>query len=151
MQLIQRINLMENKKVIFWLNICSILLFILFLPIFSLLLVIQNKPILTSEATNGWGLLFLGGLFFLIIIIHEFIHALFFKIFYPKGKVKFGFKNGMAYAASPNSFYSKRQFFIIGISPFVIITIGLIILLFAKLIPAYFFVLLASIHAACLN
>lgn len=53
----------------------------------------------------------------------------------------------MAYATSPNSYYSKLHFFIIVIAPFVIITTCLVIMLFIGIIPDYIFILLSSIHA----
>ena len=66
--------------------------------------------------------------YFILIIIHELIHGAFFKLFDPKGKVKFGFKNGVAYATSPHSFYSKGKFAIILLAPFLGISVGLFLL-----------------------
>ena len=80
---------------------------------------------------------FIIALFFLIIIIHEAIHGIFFKIFNPSGKVKFGFKAGMAYATSPGTVYTRGQFFIIIIMPFLIITAIMMTMMFLLPNPAY--------------
>ncbi|MGJ8730804.1 DUF3267 domain-containing protein [Listeria aquatica] len=68
---------------------------------------------------------------FLLLLIHEGIHGLFFKLFSETGsKVIFGYKNGLLYASSPNSFYSRNQFIWISIAPFFFITSILTILFF---------------------
>ena len=91
-------------------------------------------------------------IFFILIVIHELIHGLFFKVFNPEGKVQFGFKNGMAYAASPNSYYPKSRFIIICLAPFILITTVLVVLLSLGLISTSSFIFYASIHAsACVG
>ncbi|EUJ33789.1 putative zinc metallopeptidase [Listeria floridensis FSL S10-1187] len=86
-------------------------------------------------------------LLFLIFIIHEGIHGIFFKVFGgTNSKVRFGFKNGMLYATSPNSRFSKKQFLCISLAPFVVITIVLTVLLVLGILPRMVFVFLAAIH-----
>lgn len=85
--------------------------------------------------------------FFLLLIIHEGIHGLFFKIFNPKAKVKFGYLKGMLYATSPDSKYKLGQWLIIGLSPFVLITAGLTVALMLGLSP-FAYIIFASLHAA---
>ena len=87
-----------------------------------------------------------------LIIFHELIHGIFFKLFNKEGKVKFGFKNGLAYATSPNSFYSRWQFLLILLAPFVLITLILWLLYAYREISPYAFVWLASFHgSACIG
>jgi hypothetical protein len=81
--------------------------------------------------------LFIIALFIVIIIVHEGIHGLFFKIFNPKRKVKFGFKAGMAYASSPGTIFSRKQFLVIIIMPLFILTILMVVLMFLYPNPAY--------------
>lgn len=147
MKLIKRINLIENKKVLYLLNFFSILLLIISLVTLSYL-TLKSTGSESFEITGPLEIILFGLSCLLIIPIHELIHALFFKVFHPQGKVQFGFKNGMAYATSPNSYYSKFQFFIIGIAPFIFIASFLIILFMLKMISVFFFVCLASIHTA---
>lgn len=148
MELIKSINLMEDKKILKRLNIAAVVLMILFYEFFSIMsgLFITRA---TDISLTALEMLALGISFFLIIPIHELIHGLFFKLFNLNGKVVFGFKNGMAYATSPNSYYFKWQFFIIGIAPFIIINGSLFILYALQVIPYFFFIPLISIHSGC--
>lgn len=92
--------------------------------------------------------LFIIALFIVIIIVHEGIHGIFFKIFNPHGQVKFGFKAGMAYATSPGTVYSRRQFLVIILMPLVILTLIMVILMFMFPNPAYKYYI--ALHtAAC--
>jgi len=149
MKLIKNVDIMENKKMIVWLNIATLPLLVLFLFLFGLFAT-RIAPFSTDLA----GEFSIGGMFgelvffFLLILLHEGIHGFFFKVFNPKGKVKFGFKNGFAYATSPQSFYKKGQFAVISLSPFVLISAGLMGLFGLELLSVFSFVFLASLHAA---
>lgn len=123
MKLIKRVNLLDDKKLIMKLNILTIPLLVIFFALFTLL-TLDRK--LSEEVTIDLmylviAILSMAGL----IIVHELIHGIFFKLFNKEGKVKFGFKNGLAYATSPNSFYSRWQFLLILLAPFVLITLVL--------------------------
>ncbi len=121
----RKLNLLEDKKVIQNLNIAAIVVmvfcYILLLPLFN------HDSVKTLPLLGELGALIVS--LVVVVIIHEGIHGVFFKIFNFKGKVKFGFKNGMAYATSPGSMYRKWQFFIISIAPFIIITILLLVIM----------------------
>lgn len=146
MKLIREINLINNKKLVIWLNVATIPLVVAFLALFT---VLASKVVpYTHNDFSGWGMLAFLALFFLLIVIHEGIHGLFFKVFNPKGKVKFGLKNGMAYATSPQSFYTKVRFAWISLAPFTLITLGLFILLLLRVMPVFYFVLMAAVHGA---
>jgi hypothetical protein len=66
----------------------------------------------------------------IIIVLHECIHGLFFKIFHPHSRVKYGYKDGMFYATAPGEVYHRNQFSVIAIMPFIVITILLLIVQF---------------------
>ncbi|MGX7197539.1 DUF3267 domain-containing protein [Enterococcus olivae] len=147
MKQIQSINLMEDKKLIVRLNLASLPLMVVFFILFTGVSLLKD-----TSTQHSFSLLtsFLGlVLLFLLIIIHELIHGFFFKLFNPEGKVKFGFKNGLAYATSPHSYYSKGQFSIISLAPFVLITSSLMLVFFTTdwLSPSSF-ILQSSLHAA---
>jgi len=144
--LIREINLLEDKKLIWLLNVAAIVLFFGFLLLFSGVTFWHSASM--YQSFNFWTLILGLGLFFVLIIIHELIHALFFKMFQPTKKVKFGFKNGMAYATSPHSYYKKYQFIIICLAPFVLLTSGLVVLYLMNLLSASLFIFLASMHAS---
>lgn len=147
MKKIKTLNLMENKKMILWLNVASIPLLLIFSLLFFYVMIISvdDSTIFITDIPWVWVAIW----FVVIIMVHEVIHGLFFKLFNPKGKVKFGFKKGMAYATSPNSFYTKVQFVVILLSPFVSITLALYIGLLLGAITPVAFVFLASVHAGC--
>lgn len=148
MKLYKKFTLAGNNKVTLILLIVSILLFFIFWYFFSLIPVIRAREI-TSGFFDFVDILaiFIG--YFLLIIIHEGIHGLFFKIFNPQGKVLFGLKlPALAYATSPGNYYSKYQFAVIGLAPFFLITLGLLAAYQTGLINQITFVLIASIHGA---
>ncbi len=159
MTLLKEFNLMENKKVIFWLNVATIPLLFFFSAVFTFVtsLFFGTNAIGSTFTSDNLGsslfsfVLFFV-LFFILIVTHELIHGLFFKLFNREGKVQFGFKNGMAYAASPNSYYKKSRFIIICLAPFILITTGLFLLLSFDFMTRSSFVLYASLHAsACVG
>ena len=155
MTLLKEYNLMENKQVIFWLNVASVPLFLFFSGFFTVVLSLffgNSNVGYTFLRENPEGTFFSFILFFvlyfILIVIHELIHGIFFKLFNPESKVHFGFKNGMAYATSPNTFYSKNQFVLICLAPFVLITAGLLLLVSLGILSEFSFLLYASIHAS---
>lgn len=145
--LIQEMNLMKNRKVILWLNIATLPLLFVFGLFFSFVITLFSHNPTESSVLLTDLFIFLFS-FFLVIIIHEGIHGFFFKLFNPIGKVKFGFKNGMAYATSPNSFYTKKAFTLIILAPFLLISLSLTILVLLGILAPITYVALGSIHAS---
>ncbi|MGX2945098.1 DUF3267 domain-containing protein [Enterococcus alishanensis] len=148
MKLYREVDILNNKKAIILLNIGSILLFFIIGTLFLILTsFISQRQSLSSEISFPM-LLFALVLLFLCLVLHEAIHGLFFKMFQPQGKVNFGFKNGMAYATSPGSFYSRKQFFIIAISPFIIVSLLLVVAFALNMLSLFVFLFLATIHGS---
>lgn len=54
----------------------------------------------------------------------------------------------MAYATSPGSFYSRRQFMIIAVSPFIIVSLLLIGAFVLNILSLFVFLFLTSIHGS---
>lgn len=153
MKLIKEVEIIEDKQLIKRLNIAGIVLMIgMVIPFFILGLKIapdfSTAINLNDFIDNDWLVLIINLIIlFAIVLIHELIHGLFFKVFKPEGKVKFGFKAGMAYAASPGNFYTKFEMFVIAFAPFFFITLGLTLLMYFLNIDIISFVVLAAIHA----
>ena len=146
---IREVNLLENKKIILWLNLAILPLLVVFGLFFKVVVaVFFTNTVAIEDSFSFTELLIFFISFFLLIIIHEGIHGLFFKLFNPKGKVKFGFKNGMAYATSPESFYSKKAFALICLAPFLLISVSLTLLVFLGILAPITYVSLATIHAS---
>ncbi|HFI0143679.1 TPA: DUF3267 domain-containing protein [Streptococcus suis] len=92
--------------------------------------------------------------FILLIILHEWIHGLFFKIFCPENPVKYGikWKTGMAYAISPDSLYNRFQTIVIALAPFVLITLSLTAFAMLGWLDKGAYQILATMHsAACIG
>lgn len=153
----KELNLIDNTKLIKWLNIFSIALLVPLLLIFAYIdVLIQGMESLNSpsiiQQISMYHIIVLVILYFATIILHELVHGLFFKLFDRDGNVKFGFKNGLAYATSPNSLYSESKFFIIIIAPFITISLLLMLSLACSVVDSVIFVILAAFHgAACIG
>ncbi|MFC3418557.1 DUF3267 domain-containing protein [Salinicoccus hispanicus] len=124
----------------------------LFLPflIFDVLFMDDIGSALVGKERFGiFGAVFLIiAIMFAVITAHEAIHGIFFKVFAPKGRVRFGYKAGLFYAAAPGEIFTKRHFATIIMMPFVIITTVLLILMFSFPHVAYKY-LIALHTGAC--
>lgn len=130
------IDFQKNKKLFFSINLISLISFVIFYLIFyyiSLLIIpsvtdniifyvnsFQNLPII-------FDFIFLA-VIFLVLYLHELIHAFFFYMF-TKEKPVVGIKSIYAFAAAPEWYINKNEYLIISLSPMVLITIiGFILL-----------------------
>lgn len=130
------IDFQKNKKLFFSINLISLISFVIFYLIFyyiSLLIIpsvtdniifyvnsFQNLPII-------FDFIFLA-VIFLVLYLHELIHAFFFYMF-TKEKPVIGIKSIYAFAAAPEWYINKNEYLIISLSPMVLITIiGFILL-----------------------
>ena len=145
MKQIKSIDVLNDKQIMRKLSIASLLLFVVFFALFGLLTFITaSGSIIFGQGFTFSSLLLLLG----IIVAHELIHGFFFKVFNPKGKVKFGFKNGMAYATSPHSFYPKIPFAIIVLAPFIILNSVLLFAYLKGFLSPVSFMLMSAFHAS---
>ncbi|MFZ2570846.1 MAG: DUF3267 domain-containing protein [Streptococcus suis] len=144
------VNIMENKKFVWGLNILAVALIFPFAYIFGKigsLLLVDGAQNLEMDLLELWlGLL----LYFLLIAVHEAIHGIFFKVFCPENPVKFGFKwkSGMAYATSPGSLYNRMQMLVISLAPFVVISLVLTMVTGLGMMNTFLYFMLATMHAA---
>lgn len=136
MQRIQEFNLMDNSKLILRLNIYALFLTIAF--------IISGIVLIEGMVYHFKWWLFPG--FIILILMHEGIHGVFFKLLNKEAKVKYGYQNGLAYATSPNTLYSKRAFIQIIGAPFVLISINIFIFVVMGLLDVWSGWLLFSLH-----
>ena len=114
----------ENKKLYKLINYGTLILLIPFLVIYFVFIY--------KIDTFGKNFLISFLLFIPVIVIHELIHGIFFKMG-KNVKIKFGFHGFAASCSAPNSYLKKRHYLMVGMAPAVIINIGLIIsLIFVK-------------------
>lgn len=152
----ETIDFAKNKKLALTVNLLGILSF----PLIYVIMFYLLKILTGSSADNllyYWKSfsklpLIFSAIFLIILllllVIHEFIHAVFFYLFTGEKPV-YGFKGIYGYAGSPNWYLRRSYYLIVSLSPFIIISLsGLTILL---LIPAEYSsitVLLLTTHAA---
>ncbi|GAB3059766.1 DUF3267 domain-containing protein [Salinicoccus sesuvii] len=146
-------NIFEDEVAMRRLNILAS---IITLPAFFLFLMIDvlstqniNSVLVGMEQLGIIGaILMIMAIMFAVITVHEAIHGIFFKIFAPNGQVKFGYKAGLFYATAPGSIFTKKQFSVIILMPFVLITVMLIVLVFT--VPHGIYKYLLALHTgAC--
>ncbi|MBP2620161.1 DUF3267 domain-containing protein [Streptococcus panodentis] len=145
MKILKTIDVLNNKKTALIINIASVLLILPFGAVFG------GLAILLWGSGSQDGSIPLGDLIYLfpLILIHELIHGFFFKILgNAETKVRFGFQNGMAYAGSPGSLYSRGRMLIILLAPFVLISLTLTLLYSLHWLKPLSYIALSSIHAA---
>lgn len=121
-----KIDMQENKKEFIMLNILSILAIIPFifgLAIIGVSFTVSN-PI---HLLIGLLSFFFGSIIY--IILHELVHAFFFKL---KNKIKVTYKfHGFAASASaPGNYFQKGHYLIISLAPFMLFNIIFITSLF---------------------
>jgi len=142
-----KIDLVNNISV---LKRLALLQFVLFLSLILISFKLIANIIYIYE--KGFVRNIIVGLVGLIILvfIHELIHGICFKIFNPKGKVKYGYMKGMFYATMPHAIFTRKQFYIILLAPFVLISIGLLIVLLWLQVTSIIYVF-AFHGAACIG
>jgi hypothetical protein len=125
---------LSSSQVMLWLNIAAIPLLFIFGWLFSqaMILVNQVNPfpkgiwgIFTSF--SGIEIIALPISILLMLVFHEMVHGIFFWIF-TRQRPKFAFKGIYAYAAAPNWYLPKLQYLIVGLSPFIVISLLSILL-----------------------
>ncbi|WP_066186342.1 MULTISPECIES: DUF3267 domain-containing protein [Gracilibacillus] len=145
LELLKEINIIQNKKLVVWLNIWSIIIFVLLIALGLFIL-----PAATIAIHIIPMLLFLLAMF-VMFCFHELIHGMFFKMFAPGSKVKYGIKSGMFYAANPGVTYSKLPFVVIILMPFFIISCLLVMLSLFPINLHALYVLFAIHTAGCVG
>ncbi len=118
------LDLANNRGAFIVLNVLSIVIILPFLLGFALF---------DFDTLGTFDLFFILPIFLVIIVIHEWIHGIFFHRF-SGAKVKYQF-HGWAFSAStPGYTYLKKYYYIIGLAPAVILNTALILL--SVLLPA---------------
>lgn len=145
----KELNLSKNKKSLILLNLTALVLLVLGFWLFAYLGAwIKQLP---SHVTATFGmeeaLVYSAG-FIALLLIHEGIHALFFKVFAPDRPIKYGFHGYALSSSSPGTKYPKGQFIWIGLAPFVLITTFLSLGLWFNWLPFLGYVFLASFHTS---
>ncbi len=132
-----KIDFQKDKKLLILINLISVLSFPFFYVVFYYIAYLTGTIHMTDrllyyllfESLPLKYLLMLLGILLIISVVHELIHGLFFFII-TKEKPVFGYKDLFAYAGAPDWYIKKKYFYIISISPFVILSFAGIAALF---------------------
>lgn len=149
MKLFQSYELLETSKLSHQLNSWSLAVFIALLVGASVLVDLCQISVVHFAFMQD-ALCFFGG-YLAIALAHEGVHGGFFKLFAPEKKVVFRRKRGLSYATSPGSYFSKRQYGLITLAPFLLLTLTGVC--FLALVGAYFWagLLLITHTASCVG
>jgi hypothetical protein len=145
------IDLENNQRAMLVLGIASIVALLLFGGLSLFMLGLLRPDVSTGSFSFGFveiiiGIVALVVLTFVMIVLHELIHGLFFWLF-TRTRPAFGFKGAYAYAAAPGWYIPRSQYIIVGLAPLVLITLGgfaLLVVVPAWLIPALLFVVVMN-------
>lgn len=147
--LIYSFSLFKNRHAFWALNGVGLFLLILFGMLFSWF-VSQIHPDLTFElvitsANVIYVCLSLLGIAAGQMVLHELVHGAFFWLF-TRSRPTFGFRGGYAYAAAPGWLFPRRQYLVVTLAPFVLLSVlGLILLTIIPQEAALFIILLAAV------
>ncbi len=148
------LDLARSPRAALVLNLVSLPLFVLSACVFGLFSslfkpgILTNLHVVLSSLQNSFSLLlFLAAVIFLMIL-HEAIHGVFFWV-YTHTRPVFGLRMLLAYAGAPDWYIPRDKYNIIGLAPFVLISIfGLIVIPFVSMFVAQFVLLLITVNAA---
>jgi len=138
---IWELDLARNQKAAIALNVVALPLFAVFGWIFLKLAAVIRPEIVTrlflDRITPNPSIFFLIFLTVVVgtMVVHEAIHGVFFWLF-TRSRPVFGVKLLFAYAGAPEWYIPRNQYALIGIAPFVLITVaGFAIVAWAPLAP----------------
>jgi len=121
------IDFLKDKKKLIFVNLLSLSFLFPVILVYYLIITYTSKVLIVEGTiTEPWKLFAFVISMILYIIIHELIHAIFFKLA-TKEKVKFGFHGIYASASVPGVYFYKKPYLIAGLAPAVIMSIVFII------------------------
>jgi uncharacterized membrane protein YhdT len=148
--LVYSLDLKRNKGVMWGMNLASLPLLFLFGWLFVAYVRLIRPGILAEGISFSFNPIYvvisLVGVFAVMIVVHELFHGLFFWIF-TRRRPKFGLRGWYAFASAPGWYFPPRQYLVVGLAPFVALSvIGMVLL---AVLPAGAIVL--TLFAVILN
>lgn len=125
--LVKTITMKTNKKLMVGLNVAVLVLLVPFVVgLYKMMQPWLQEGMELREAF--FFLLFTGVGTILILVMHELVHGIFIKN-YSRDKVTYGFNGLFASAGSPDYYFTKKEYIVIALAPFVLIDLVLMGLL----------------------
>jgi hypothetical protein len=130
--LVYSLTLTKNKAAFWGMNIGGVLLLFIFGWFFSRYVSLIRPSIALEQVITTakvlYVLLLILGIAVGQMVLHELVHGVFFWLF-TRSRPTFGFRGWYAYAAAPGWFFPRRQYLVIGLAPFVLLSVTGMILL----------------------
>ncbi len=130
--LVYSLDLKKNRAVLWGMNLGSVLLLFVFGRLF-LAYVRWIRPDFMAQGISFsfnpiYIVIGLFGTFAVLIVVHELIHGVFFWIF-TRQRPSFGLRGWYAFASAPGWYFPRRQYLVIGLAPFAVLSVlGLLLL-----------------------
>lgn len=148
--LVYSFDLKKNKAALWVMNLATLPLLFIFGWLFLSYLQLVRPGIMTVIFSLPFNAIYfvvsLVVIFTVLILIHELVHGIFFWIFTHQ-RPSFGLRGWYAFASAPGWYFPRQQYLVIGMAPFVVISVlGMILLAF---LPAEAIIL--TLFAVTLN
>ena len=130
--LVYSLDLKKNRKVLWGMNLGSLVLLFIFGGLF-LAYVRWVRPEFMAQGISFsfnpiYVVIGLVGIFAVMIVVHELLHGVFFWIFTHQ-RPRFGLRGWYAFASAPGWYFPRRQYLVIGLAPFVVLSLlGMILM-----------------------
>ena len=142
---------LTNRKLVIAMNVMGILLLFIFGWLFFGVAALLGPQFLLLELhifTQLTKLPTILLVIFLVVVLHELSHALFFWLF-SRERPQVGFNLLYAYASAPGWYFTRRQFVLIGLAPVLLLTtVGLIAMPWVTVLTTTRLVLALTVNAA---
>jgi hypothetical protein len=146
---------LSGARVVLWLNLAAIPLLFIYGWLYGRVIILLRSTnpfpkgiwgVLT--AFSGWTLIGLLLSILFMLVFHELVHGIFFWLFTHERPI-FALKGGYAFAAAPEWYLPSSQYIIVGLSPFVVISIlSIIFAVFVSSSIVPFLLYIATFNAA---
>jgi hypothetical protein len=130
--LVYSLDLKKNRTVLWGMNLGSLVLVFIFGGLFLEVVRLVRPEFMAQGISFSFNPIYvvisLFGTFAILIVVHEFIHGVFFWI-YTRRRPRFGLRGWYAFASAPGWYFPRRQYLVIGLAPFVVLSVlGMLLL-----------------------
>jgi len=144
----RQLNLTKNRRATLLLNLAAIFSFFLYGWLFFAIADWLRSDLDSLNEVAGAPFWQLITIFLLVLVLHELIHGLFFSVFTGEAP-RLGVRGLYAFAGAPDWYIPRQQYLVIGLAPFVLVTLGgLSALIFAPLSAVPLILFAITLNAA---
>ncbi|HLF90632.1 MAG TPA: DUF3267 domain-containing protein [Anaerolineales bacterium] len=119
----RQLDLTKNHRATLLLNLVAILSFFLYGWLFFAIADWIRSDLDSLNEVAGASFWQLMATFLLVLVLHELIHGLFFSVFTGEAP-RLGVRGLYAFAGAPDWYIPRQQYLVIGLAPFVLMSLG---------------------------